>query len=197
VRDGIRAGVTSWNQRISIICHSLGCFHTYEALHAAANEPQHALRPLSNGVTFANVIFMASPVQLIRSVGTRIRALVPKPDELATLRGDSLTMPGQSSVTGYFERSVKHWVSVSGKLDPVCGYVYRNRVDRYFMDLEGQETVIDDQSLLDINSSPDLSRLLRESLRSGGPPQLEAMNPHSWQGYIDRHTAQLKQWLTA
>ena len=197
VRDGIRAGVHPWNQKISIICHSLGCFHTYEALHAAANEPQHALRPLSNGTTFQNVVFMASPVQLIRQTCSRIGVAVPNPEDLATLRGDSLSIPGQSSVSGYFEPSVKHWVSISGELDPVCGYLFRRKVDRCFMTMDGQETIIDDQRLLDIPSKVELATRIRDARRDDGPPSIPVRNPHSWQGYIDRHTDKLRQWLTA
>ena len=196
VRDGLRAGVSAWNQQISIICHSLGCFHTYEALHAAADDPAHALRPISNGVTFANVIYMASPVQLIRSVASRILPLIPRPGELATLRGDSLTMPGERSVTGFMGNSVKRWVSISGELDPVCGFVYRKRVDRYWMDVQGQESLFDDQRLLSIGNPADLARCLRESISANSRPTIAATNPHSWQGYIDRHQDKLRQWLT-
>lgn len=196
VRDGIRSGVTPWDQQISIICHSLGCFHTYEALHVAATDPSHALRPLSNGTTFANVVFMASPAQLIRTVCSRIRTAVPEPDDLAVLRGDTLAMPGQSSVTGYFEPSVKRWVSISGELDPVCGFVYRRKLDRCYMDVEGQISIVDDQSLLGIRSTSDLAQRIREAVRSDGPPAITPQNPHSWQGYIDRHSDKLRQWLT-
>ena len=197
VRDGIRAGVGVWNQRISIVCRSLGCFHTYEALHAAASDPQHALRPLSNGVTFANVVYMASPVQLIRSVAGRIRALVPKPDELATLRGDHLASPGQPRLSGGLKRSVERWVSIGGELDPVCGYVYRRRVDRYWMEVDGQETIVDPQHALNVGSKAELAALLRASVQARSRPEIDLQNPHSWQGYVDRHTAELRQWLLA
>lgn len=195
VRDGIRAGVGAWNQRISIICHSLGCFHTYEALHAAANEPAHTLRPLSNGVAFANAIFMASPVQLIRSVASRIQALVPQPDKLATLRGASLEQPGQPLLSGGIKRSAERWVSISGELDPVSGYLFRQRLDRAWMTMDGQETIVDDQSFLNVGSATELAERLRGAIRGDGPPNVTLENPHSWQGYVDRHAGELRQWL--
>ena len=66
VQDGVASGVPARRQKLSIICHSLGCFHTYEALHHAALFPSHALQPATHEVVFDNVVFMASPVQLIR-----------------------------------------------------------------------------------------------------------------------------------
>jgi hypothetical protein len=197
VRDGIRAGVGVWSQEITIICHSLGCFHTYEALHAAATEPAHAMQPLSNGVTFANVIFMASPVQLIRSVCSRIHPAVPKVNELAALRGARLEQPAQVSVTGYREPAVKRWVSISGEMDPVCGYLFGRRVDNCWMEVEGQDTIVDAQRLLNIGSPAELAQRIRGAIRENGPPQLGVQNPHSWQGYVDRHSDRLRQWLTA
>src|SRR6185436_3147100 len=67
-RDGFRAGVPFRNQKISIVAHSLGCFHTYEALSAMAADPQYQMQPVPDAVQFHSVVLMASPVQLIRSV---------------------------------------------------------------------------------------------------------------------------------
>jgi acyl dehydratase len=197
VLDGMRAGVGVWNQRLSILCHSLGCFHTYEALHAAADDPAHALRPLSNGVTFANVVFMASPVQLIRTVTSPMLALIPKPDELATVRGAALEQPGQSFLSGGRRLSARRWISITGDLDPVGGYLFRKRLDGAVMSIEGQESIVDDQALLNVATREELAQRLQDAVREKAPPAITASNPHSWQGYVDRHSGDLREWLLA
>lgn len=197
VRDGLRAGVGIWSQRISIISHSLGCLHSYEALHAAAKEPQHALRPLSNGVTFRNAIFIASPIQLVRSAAAGMRTLMPYKEDFAVLARGSLSIPVQASVTGYSERSVRRWISLTGALDPLGGYLMRRRIAGAFMDVPGQETVIDKQDGLAQAGFSDLMSFLREILVSGDTTTgITARNPHSWQGYIDRNADMLRAWLT-
>ncbi|MCK4512375.1 hypothetical protein KAW64_11580, partial [bacterium] len=142
VLDGTEGGSRVSSLKISIICHSFGCLQTYEAVHAAARHP--ALMPATRGVRFANAIFMASPVQLVRSVAERLGIVVPAPGDLAALAGDRLTQP--------FERtpsrdvmSVKNWVSITGNLDPAGGYLLGNKLDWAYMDVEGQDSYVDDQ----------------------------------------------------
>src|SRR5688572_15977844 len=83
--SALEAGDDPLDYQVSIVAHSLGCFHTYEVLTAIAKEPAHQLRPASDLVTFDSVILMASPVQLIRTVAGAINALVPDVNTLATL----------------------------------------------------------------------------------------------------------------
>src|SRR3954466_4855881 len=67
VEDGLVKNPLASDLELSIVCHSLGCFHTYEVLHEAASRPGEGLSPFDS-VYFKNVVFMASPVQMIRSV---------------------------------------------------------------------------------------------------------------------------------
>ena len=78
VRDGKAMGIQPRDQHISVITHSLGCFHIYEALSFAAQNPAEGLGPASAGVVLDNLIFMASPVQLIRSAGQTLGKAVPQ-----------------------------------------------------------------------------------------------------------------------
>ena len=200
VEDGCR----DWRQRtnrkgrakylnIAIICHSLGCFHTYEALHAAAGTKGHGLQPYSSGVRFKNVVFMASPVQMIRTIAKRLGVLVPAPNELATLSGSSLTQPSQKRLFREPLRSVENWVSITGNLDPVGGYFMREKQDWAYMDVEDQVPHVDEQHLLIAETKEELLK----ALAKGESPEALAENPHSWTGYIERHTSDLEGWLTA
>lgn len=120
VLDGIASGHRPKRQKLSIVCHSLGCFHTYEALHAAASDPSHGLQPATHGVRFKNVVYMASPVQLIRSVASRISGLVPS-HRMATLDPEGLRLPGEDAL-GMRIESVDNWISITGSLDPIGGF---------------------------------------------------------------------------
>ena len=68
--SALRRGHDPLDYQVSIVAHSLGCFHTYEALTAAANEPAHRLRPASDLFTLDSVVLMASPVQVIRTIAS-------------------------------------------------------------------------------------------------------------------------------
>lgn len=197
VTDGTNAGIPARDQHLSIICHSLGCFHTYEVLHHAARFPSHTLQPSTHGVRFDNVIFMASPVQLIRSVADKLGNLVPNKRWLYSVQGDALSIPSQESLLGDSVRSVRRWVSITGNLDPVGGHFFRKRADWAFMKVDGEEpTLVDDQSALNINSKAQLSLVLKQSLREKEPPVITPNNPHSWENYVTGHKAELAQWLT-
>ena len=102
VLDGDRGGVARRDQQISILCHSLGCFHTYEALSAAAADPRYRLQPVADAVQFDSVIMMASPVQLISAVAGWLGRLVPDADGLYCLRNTRLELPGMTNLAGRF-----------------------------------------------------------------------------------------------
>jgi hypothetical protein len=197
VADGIDSGVPARRQRLSIVCHSLGCFHTYEALHHMALFPSYGVQPASNEVVFDNVICMASPVQLIRSVANALGAMVPNKRWLYTSRGDRLTIPFEETLTGESVRSVRRWASITGELDPVGGYFFRDKADWAYMDIEGQESVIDDQRALTFATKADLRTVLLAARRDDRPPLVTPNDPHSWEAYVARNQARLQHWIVA
>jgi hypothetical protein len=196
VQDGIREGLDGPEQRLSIICHSLGCFHTYEVLHTIANEPQHGLTPASDGVRFANVIMMASPVQLIRSaaldLNRHIGGAVPKSDQLATTDREGLSIPGEVGYRGRWVTSTDNFVSIAGNMDPVGGHILGKKMSWGYMDMSGQKSYIDSQKIL---PKTDFMATLKGSLRTGAPPDIKPSDPHSWGDYMTRHASDLIQWL--
>jgi hypothetical protein len=195
LRDGERAGHAPQFQRLHIICHSLGCFHTYEALHTAARIPGRMLGPASMGVRFGSVIFMASPVQLIRTVGRAMGAAVPRPTELATLDPAGLSTPSETTQWGDVVQSADRVVSITGALDPVGGYFFRRRAGDAYMALPGQESLIDPQDALNINTKAEWLAAIQSVIDGRGIPKVAVNNPHSWEGYVARHAQDLRQWL--
>lgn len=196
VLDGIATDVLRTHQRISIVAHSLGCLYTYEVLHAAATQVSHRLQPRSHAVRFANVILMASPVQLIRTVGGALGPAVPHRNELAVLDDAGLAIPGETHGSKR-TRSTDNWISITGELDPVGGFFFRKKASWAYMDIDGQQSHVDKQTLLGIDSKQDLIKLLAGSLSEKKPPDIAIENPHSWEGYVARHQTELRQWLTA
>ncbi|MBL0937694.1 MAG: hypothetical protein IBJ03_02305 [Gemmatimonadaceae bacterium] len=197
VQDGVAAGVPAANQRLSIICHSLGCFHTYETLHRAAVTPSDMLQPGAHGVKFENVIYMASPVQLIRTVAQTLGPLVPNSKTLYTGRDEALSIPSQRKTLGGVVPSVKRWISITGALDPVGGHFFRSKAPWAYMDVPGTtEAIVDQQSPLNISTKAQLISTLQASLRDHEAPVIRPENPHSWTAYVDRNAAKLKGWLT-
>lgn len=192
VLDGQKRSVKATNQKISIICHSLGCFHTYEMLHKVADEPLHNLSP--DKLCFANVIFMASPVQLIKTVAQKIGHLVP--GNLAVLKPGGLRCPSRKVVFWNYS-STKNLVSITGDYDPVGGYLLKKRLDWAYMDVPGQVSKIDPQDLLKINNKTELAAILSQSFSTDGPPKITVNNPHSWESYVKNHQEEIKEWLTA
>jgi len=192
--DGAAAKVAAPDRHLSIICHSLGCFHTYEALAEAAHNPDEQIGPVQ-GVQFDNVIFMASPVQLIRSVATKLGATVPRTSGLGCLSGDALTMPSADDGFGQMLPSAKQAVSITGNLDPVGGYFFRDKLDWAYMDMPGQVSLIDQQGFVDMHEM-DLQAILQQALTDDGMPRITPQNPHDWTGYVTRHADDLKKWLT-
>ena len=191
VADGLQAGLLKQQQRLSIVCHSLGCFHTYELLHTIATQPGHTLRPLSDGIRFRSVVFMASPVQLIRTLAGAIGGLVPS--GLATVAAAGLGVPSEEGL-GVVRTSVERWISVTGDLDPIGGHFVRRKAPWAYMDVPGQQSIVVPQAIV---GGPDeelnLFTLLRTSISAGKPPTLN--NPHSWLDYINGNQVDLKTWL--
>jgi hypothetical protein len=195
VLDGMRAGVDPVDMNLNIIGHSLGCFHTYEAVHAAARYPSHRLQPGTYGVRFQNVILMASPVQLIRTVAQGMGPLVSKRWS-ATLDDGGLAIPAQK-VRRSVAQSIVNFVSITGRLDPVGGHFVRTKADWAYMDVPGQHSIIDPQDLLNLGDDADLASVLRSSLGKRRAPKIGINNPHSWTAYVRNHETELKQWLNA
>lgn len=193
VRDGITAGHDAANQRITIIAHSLGCFYTYEVLHAAADKPSHRLTPYTDSVRFANVIMMASPVQLIRTIAEGMGPALPNRNELATVAAP-LGIPAERRGARQI-KSTNNWISITGELDPIGGFFYRKRAPWAYMQVEGQTSIVDPQTLLDINSKADLIEKLTDALSEREVPDIDIGNPHSWEGYVARHERELMRWL--
>ena len=194
VLDGKQAGVRQPSQHLSIIAHSMGCFHVFETLHAAAKSTSEGLAPATDGVQFDNVIFMASPVQVIRSATASIRALVPRASDLTCLSAPTLEMPSEDDGTGTRIPSAKQTISVTGNLDPVGGYFFRKQLPWGYMNLPNQKSLIDQQEWVDINEA-ELAGILQASLRDHAPPSITPENPHDWSAYVARHAADLNQWL--
>jgi hypothetical protein len=196
VQDGVAAGVPARRQRLSIICHSLGCFHTYEALHHVALFPSHALQPATHEVRFDNVVFMASPVQLIRTVAGLLGPLVPNKRWLYAIQGDALSIPSETTVTGSTVKSVRRWASITGNLDPVGGHFFKVKAPWAYMDLKGQqESLIDDQAPLNITTKAQLAQALTAARRERQPPNITPSNPHSWENYVINNAAKLNEWI--
>lgn len=181
--------------KLSIICHSLGCFHTYEVLHAMATDAALNLRPVTDGIRFRSVVFVASPVQLIRTVGEAVNALVPH--GLATTLASGLAIPAQTAL-GTTRKSVERWVSITGDLDPIGGHFVRNKADWAYMNVTEPEAVaiVDRQTLIGTGDErQDLLAVLRASLDSNQPPSIRPNDPHSWLAYLQRHQGELPTWF--
>jgi len=202
VRDGEDAKVPARRQHVSIITHSMGCFHTYEALGEAAADKGQGLSPATWGVRFDNVIYMASPVQLIRSVARDIQGIVPSRETLHCASGGALALPSEANVSGLHIPSARRTVSITGNLDPVGGHLMRSRLPWAYMEFPNEATFepyIDPQQIATAGAGEDvtLAGLLQSALRDGAAPSITPHNPHDWGAYIARHADQLKSWLTA
>jgi hypothetical protein len=193
VLDGDRAGVRRAQQKITIVCHSLGCFHTYEVLAAMASDPRDRLQPVEDAVQFDNVLMFASPVQLIRSVSGWLGRLVPETDDLACLSGRGLTLPGELNLIGRFTPSTRRFVSITGDLDPVGGYLMRDRLGWAYMDVPGQESHIDAQALTGPVTATTLAAALREAMEDKRGLPFSPDNPHDWVAYVQRNGALVKE----
>ncbi len=180
--------------RVSIVAHSLGCYHTYEALHAAVREPEYRLQPGTDLTQLESVTLMASPVQLIRTVAGDIGALVPDKKSLATLDPAGLSLPAQMMGRRAVP-ATRNFLSVTGTQDPVGGHLLGSKKPWGFMDIAGQQTTIVSQSLLG-----DPIEALKLALRSGGGGAGAVISgtvqdPHSWTAYMTHESALLAKVL--
>ena len=178
--SALSRGVDPLEYEISIVAHSLGCFHTYEVLTAAAQEPSHALRPASDLFTLHSVILMASPVQLIRTVGGAIAAFIPDKGTLATL-AQPLAIPSETR-KGKVVPCTTDFMSITGSHDPVGGHLLGKRLDWAYMDIPGQHSVIVPQQALNIDTKAGTAQALAKAFATGGP---KVNDPHSWSAYIE------------
>ena len=192
--DGITANYQYPEQRVSIIAHSMGCFHVYEALSYAAETPAEGLGPATFGGKYANIILMASPVQLIRTVGKGLGAAVPQLESIYCVNKD-LAIPSEPGAHGEPIPFTSHFVSITGNLDPIGGYFFRHQYA--YMDMDGQDSFVDQQQVARVGESEavSLASLLRSALENTGAPTIAPNNPHDWSAYVTRHAADLKAWL--
>jgi hypothetical protein len=207
VLDGKRAGHEPWEQHLTIITHSLGCFHTYEALATIATDPAEGLSPATFGVQFDNVIYMASPLQLIRSVCEAVGAAVPERNSLHCLTAADFRSPAEHPITGADVPSARRVVSITGNLDPVGGWFLRSRADWAYMKLPDSDpapgpqyvSLVDNQQLGVMQAAEEsaLALVLQSALQVDSAPQVSIGNPHDWGTYVARHGDQLKEWLTS
>ena len=187
-----KRGYDPLSYQISIIAHSLGCFHTYEVLTAIANEPSHALRPRSDLITFDSVTLMASPVQLIRTVAGAIAALVPDLGNLATL-AKPLAIPAETRGGRVFP-CTPDFLSITGSHDPVGGHLLGRKIDWAYMDLPGQRSIVVPQQALDIDTKNGTLQALANAFAEGGP---KPTDPHSWSAYVEGQSELLRGVLLA
>ncbi len=193
VLDGDHAGLRRAEQKITILCHSLGCFHAYEALSAVARDPKYRLQPIEDAVQFDNVIMFASPVQLIRSVSGWLGRLVPQNDDLGCLLGRDLALPGELNMVGRFVPSARRFVSLTGDMDPVGGYLMKKRLGWAYMDIAGQESYVDDQAVLGISTRQQLAETLQAAASSPKGLPFKPENPHDWVAYVERNEGLVKE----
>lgn len=177
-------GLDPRDARVSIIAHSLGCFHTYEALHAAVNEPLHHLQPFSHGAQLENVVLMASPVKLMRTIAGDIDKLVPKASELATMSPKGLFIPAEPVPGKKPKPATRKFISVTGTQDPVGGHLLGKRNDWAFMDMDGQVTKFVSQSLVGPNPAQSLALALKSGSGAVGAATSTVNDPHSWTEYM-------------
>jgi len=193
VLDGDRAGVRRAQQKITIVCHSLGCFHTYEALCGIAKDPRCRLQPVEDAVQFDNVMMFASPVQLIRSVSGWLGRLVPDTDDLSCLLGTRLALPGELNLVGRFVPSTRRLVSITGDLDPVGGHLMRKKLDWAYMDIDGQESHVEAQELSGPENRPTMAAAIRMALQDKKGLAFTPDNPHDWVAYVERNAGLVKE----
>jgi hypothetical protein len=198
VVDGEQSGVAPRRQKVVIMGHSLGCFHTYEALWAIANDPQYNLLPsLGECPTFRSVVLVASPVQLIRRVAEELGDAIPDPGGLATTSNTGLAVPVDRTGGGSVAIT-KQLVSLTGTMDPVGGHLLGRKLAWAYMSLPDPNFVprIQAQQILSGPGGADAAALFRElvSLRK---PQLSVENPHSWERYVRTSAGEVRQWVLA
>jgi len=186
--SALHRGDDPLDYQISIFAHSLGCFHTYEVLTAAAQEPSHALRPASDLFTLNSVVLMASPVQLIRTVAEAISAFIPDRENLATI-AKPLSIPSETRKGKKPVPCTTDFIAMTGSHDPVGGHLLGQKLDWAYMDIPGQRTVIVPQQALNLDTKAGTAKALAKAFATGGP---QANDPHSWSAYIQAEAKLLR-----
>jgi hypothetical protein len=176
----LKRGDDPLDYQVSVVAHSLGCFHAYEVLTAVANEPSHALRPGSDLFTLDSVVLMASPVQLIRTIADAIGPLIPDRESLATI-ARPLAIPAESR-RGKLVPFTQDFISITGSHDPVGGHLLGKKLDWAYMDIPGQHSTIVSQHVLNIDTRERTALAMSKAFAAAGP---KVNDPHSWSAYID------------
>ncbi len=182
--------------QVSIIAHSLGCLHTYELLAATANDPHYHLQPFTDHARWQSVFLMASPVQLIRTVGNGIRSTIPDIDSLACLSKSDLAVPAEDdgeTITS----CTRQFVSIAGTMDPVGGYLLGKKQKWAYMDLglPKKDAVIDPETLIGNDPTASLMQTLQTGARGAMSGNASINDPHSWSQYVVRNAAKLREAL--
>ena len=181
--------------KVSIIAHSLGCYHTFEALHTACTDPQFNLQPGTDLTQLESVVLMASPVQLMRTVASDIKKLIPRPSELAILNEDGLSLPAEI-MDGERILAARQFVSVTGTQDPVGGHLLGKRNDWAFMNITGQRTLLVNQSLVAGDPVTSLKAALMGDATKVGAVASLVKDPHSWSEYVSGQSKLLTELFT-
>jgi hypothetical protein len=197
VKDGRAAGIKRPEMKLSVMCHSLGCFHTYEALSAAATDEDLQLNTSTTGIQFSSVVMVASPVQLIRAVASSLGKLVPKPGGLYCLKNPSLVAPGYTKRGGQYVPYTRRLLSLTGNLDPVGGYLWRNRLDWAYMMIPGTDRFVEEQNIVGLSSENALASLIEQALQSNERWTVQPNNPHDWVHYVEHNADRVRQWMLA
>ena len=195
VKDGRAAGIKRPDMKLSVMCHSLGCFHVYEALSAAARDEDLQLNTSTTGIQFTSVVMVASPVQLIRAVASALGKFVPNPGGLYCLKSPSLVPPGYSRRDGQYVNYARRILSLTGNLDPVGGYLWRSQLGWAYMKIPGIDYLVEEQNIVGLDSETDLATLIENALTSNQSWAVQAKNPHDWVQYVQNNANRLRQWM--
>ena len=183
--------------QVSIIAHSLGCFHTYEMLTATANDPHYHLQPFTDHARWQSVFLMASPLQIIRSIGADIKLTIPQRDTLGTLSKNALTVPAEVSSDGTETPCARQFVSIAGTMDPVGGYLLGKQQKWAYMNLglPKGDAVIDPEVLVGTDPAASLRQVLLTSAQNAVTGSVSVNDPHSWSQYVRRNAQKLREAL--
>jgi hypothetical protein len=183
------------DMKLHVLCHSLGCFHAYEALSAAATSETLELSTRSTGIQFESVIFFASPVQLIRSAASALGGFVPRASRLFCLREQHLAIPGYQKANGQFIPYARRMLSITGDLDPVGGHLARRKLDWAYMNLIGTDRFVEHQEIGHLDTDMDLATLIRDSVAGNRRWTVTPNNPHDWIAYVEHNADRVRHWV--
>ena len=100
------------NVEISVISHSLGTVVAYLSLHDIVSD---AVLGLQKDVVVKNLYTLATPLELIRAIGSQL----PQPLGIPKLT-DGLRRPTRLNANGKIETNIGNWFSFRHMLDPVA-----------------------------------------------------------------------------